>query len=151
MTRLRLYSSKNHGRPPVDDRRKLSGTVLVNRNGLRCRYAPKALRVAWGALQPGEALGRAGRFPAHDVGAGVNGGRTENRHNRCDHLKARRTASSLRVKTGLGRLIGRTKGGVDTKLHANRDADGCLSVADLIGEAMCWHVKNEPIYQICVR
>src|SRR3546814_7818916 len=40
-------------------------------------------------------------------------------------LKAPRTASSLRVKKGgLGRLIGRTKGGMNTKLHAVTDANG---------------------------
>lgn len=41
------------------------------------------------------------------------------------YLKAHRTASSLRVKRGdLGRLIGRTKGGMNTKLHAIADANG---------------------------
>jgi hypothetical protein len=37
--------------------------------------------------------------------------------------KAHRTASSLRVKKGgLGRLIGHTKGGMNTTLHAVTDA-----------------------------
>ena len=41
------------------------------------------------------------------------------------YLKAHRTASSLRVEKGsLGRLIGRTKGGMNTKLYAIADADG---------------------------
>ena len=44
------------------------------------------------------------------------------------YLKAHRTASSLRAKKGgqrrRGRLIGRTKGGMNTKLHAVTDADG---------------------------
>ena len=44
-------------------------------------------------------------------------------------LKAHRTASSLRAKKGgggdrLGRLIGRTKGGMNTKPHAVTDARG---------------------------
>ena len=44
-------------------------------------------------------------------------------------LKAHRTASSLRVEKGgpraqKGRLIGRTKGGLSTKLHAVADAEG---------------------------
>lgn len=35
------------------------------------------------------------------------------------YLKAHRTASSMAVKKGMrGRLIGRTKGGMNTKLHA---------------------------------
>jgi hypothetical protein len=43
--------------------------------------------------------------------------------------KAKRTASSLQAKKGgpdnqCGRLIGRTKGGLNTKLHAVTDARG---------------------------
>ena len=41
------------------------------------------------------------------------------------YLKAHRTASSLCVKKGgRGRQIGRTKGGMNTKLHAVADAKG---------------------------
>ena len=41
------------------------------------------------------------------------------------YLKAHRTASSLRAnKGGRGRAIGRTKGGMNTKLHAICDAVG---------------------------
>lgn len=40
------------------------------------------------------------------------------------YLKAHRTASSLGAKRGRGRLIGRTKGGMNTKLHANCDSKG---------------------------
>ncbi len=40
------------------------------------------------------------------------------------YLTAHRTAKSLAVKKGLGRLIGRTKGGMNTKLHAVADANG---------------------------
>ncbi|WP_312893153.1 IS5 family transposase [Ancylobacter sonchi] len=39
-------------------------------------------------------------------------------------LKAHRTVSSLRVKGRIGRLIGRTKGGMNTKLHALTDVNG---------------------------
>ena len=40
MARLRPYFPKSHSKPRVDDRRVLSGIVLVNRNGLRWRDAP---------------------------------------------------------------------------------------------------------------
>ena len=41
------------------------------------------------------------------------------------YLKAHRTATSLAVKKGgRGRLIGRTKGGMNTKLHAVTDSVG---------------------------
>jgi hypothetical protein len=40
------------------------------------------------------------------------------------YLKAHHTASSLRVERDIGRLIGRTKGDMNTKLHAVTDANG---------------------------
>jgi len=40
------------------------------------------------------------------------------------YLKAHRTVSSLRVKGSLGRLIGRTKGGMNTSLRAVSEAGG---------------------------
>lgn len=43
------------------------------------------------------------------------------------HLKAHRAATGLRAKRGgdrRGRLIGRTRGGVNTQLHAVAGADG---------------------------
>ncbi|QFU09164.1 hypothetical protein PARPLA_02353 [Rhodobacteraceae bacterium THAF1] len=41
MERLRPYFPKSHGVPRVDDRRVLSGIILINRNGLRWRDAPE--------------------------------------------------------------------------------------------------------------
>jgi transposase len=35
MARLQAFFPKIHGKPPVDDRRMLSGIFFVNRNGLR--------------------------------------------------------------------------------------------------------------------
>jgi len=40
------------------------------------------------------------------------------------YLKAHRTATSMGVKKGRGRLIGRTKGDMNTKLHAVCDSHG---------------------------
>lgn len=40
------------------------------------------------------------------------------------HLKAHRTAASLTVKGGAPRRIGRTKGGLNSKLHAVTDGEG---------------------------
>lgn len=41
MARLRPYFPKSHGKPRVDDRRVLSGSIFINRNGLRWSDAPK--------------------------------------------------------------------------------------------------------------
>lgn len=40
MARLEPFFPKSHGKPRVDDRRVLSGIILINRNGLRWRDAP---------------------------------------------------------------------------------------------------------------
>jgi len=41
MARLEPFFRKSHGRPRVDDKRVLSGTIFINRNGLRWRDALK--------------------------------------------------------------------------------------------------------------
>jgi transposase len=50
--------------------------------------------------------------------------RSKDRHDYRTYLKAHRTALSLRVKKGARTLIGRTKGGMNAKLHALTDANG---------------------------
>jgi IS5 family transposase len=58
---------------------------------------------------------------------GLSGAQTERRTVMIDAtcLKAHRTAfEPAGKKGGLGRLIGRTKGGMNTKLHAVTDANG---------------------------
>jgi transposase len=103
----------------------LSGIIFVNRNGLRWRDAPpvygphKTLYNRW------KRWSEAGVFLR--MMEGLSAARAERRTVMIDatYLKAHRTASSLRVKKGgLGRLIGRTKGGMNTKLHAVTDANG---------------------------
>jgi len=43
MARLRPFFPKRHGKPRVDDRRVLSGIIVINRSGLRWCAAPKVL------------------------------------------------------------------------------------------------------------
>ncbi|MBW6524631.1 IS5 family transposase [Sphingomonas sp. RHCKR47] len=123
--RLRPFFPKSHGKPRVDDRRVLSGIVFVNRNGLRWRDAPsdygphKTLYNRW------KRWGEAGVFTRMMEGLAAAGAEPQTVMIDATYLKAHRTASSLRVKKGnLGRLIGRTKGGMNTKLHAVADANG---------------------------
>ncbi|WP_141914869.1 IS5 family transposase [Zymomonas mobilis] len=125
MDRLRPFFPKSHGKPRVDDRRVLSGIIFVNRNGLRWRDAPleygphKTLYNRW---KRWSAMGIFIRMME-----GLATGKAEPQTIMIDatYLKAHRTASSLRFKKGgLGRLIGRTKGGMNTKLHAVTDRNG---------------------------
>ncbi|MDH0612678.1 MULTISPECIES: IS5 family transposase [unclassified Agrobacterium] len=144
MARLAPFFPKSHGKPRVDDRRVLSGIIFVNRNGLRWRDAPAAYGPHKTLYNRWKRWSEAGVFIR--MMEGLSGAQTERRTVMIDatYLKAHRTASSLRGKKGgLGRLIGRTKGGMNTKLHAVTDANGrpislfmtAGQVSDYIGAA----------------
>ncbi|WP_269220118.1 IS5 family transposase [Brevundimonas vesicularis] len=144
MARLEPFFPKSHGKPRVDDRRVLSGIIFVNRNGLRWRDAPAAYWPHKTLYNRWKRWSEAGVFIR--MMEGLSGAQTERRTVMIDatYLKAHRTASSLRGKKGgLGRLIGRTKGGMNTKLHAVTDANGrpislfmtAGQVSDYIGAA----------------
>ena len=100
MARLKPFFPLSHGVPRVDDKRVLSGIIFINRNGLRWRDAPgeygppKTLYnrwVRWGRL------GVFARMLTELAGEGQN---TETVMIDATHLKAHRTASSLRGKKG---------------------------------------------------
>ncbi|MDK8187159.1 MULTISPECIES: IS5 family transposase [Sphingomonas] len=123
--RLRPFFPKSHGRPRVDDRRVLSGIVFVNRNGLRWRDAPSAYGPHKTLYNRWKRWGERGVFTRMMEGLAAGDAEPKTVMIDATYLKAHRTASSLQVKKGnLGRLIGRTKGGMNTKLHAVADANG---------------------------
>jgi len=125
LERLCPFFPKSHGKPRVGDRRVLSGIVFVNRNGLRWRDAPSAYGPPKTLYNWWKCWGAAGVFTR--MMERLAAADAEPRIVMIDatYLKAHRTAASLRVKKGdLGRLIGRTKGGLYTKLHAVADANG---------------------------
>ncbi|WP_279483200.1 IS5 family transposase [Aureimonas sp. SK2] len=125
MERLRPFFPKSHGRPRVDDRRVLSGIIFVNRNGLRWRDAPKDYGPAKTLYNRWTRWGEAGVFVRMMEGLAAVGADPRTVMIDATYLKAHRTASSRAVKKGgLGRLIGRTKGGMNTKLHAVADTNG---------------------------
>ncbi|RYE72779.1 MAG: IS5 family transposase [Oxalobacteraceae bacterium] len=125
MERLRRFFPKSHGKPRVDDRRVLSGIIFVNRNGLRWRDAPKDYGPAKTLYNRWKRWGAMGIFVRMMEGLAAAGAEPKTVMIDATYLKAHRTASSLRVKKGgFGRLIGRTKGGLNTKLHAVTDANG---------------------------
>ena len=103
----------------------MSGIIFVNRNGLRWRDAPAAYGPHKTLYNRWKRWSEAGVFVR--MMEGLSDAQAERRTVMIDatYLKAHRTASSLRAKKGgLGRLIGRTKGGMNTKLHAVTDANG---------------------------
>lgn len=100
-----------------------SGIIFVIRNGLRWRDAPKDYGphktiynrfVRWSR--------RGGNRIFAELAA--KGGKPDQLLIDATHLKAHRTAASLLKKGALPRRIGRTKGGLDSKLHAVWDGQG---------------------------
>ena len=124
MARLRPFFPKSHGKPRVDDKRVLSGIIFLNRNGLRWRDAPadygrpKTLYNRWKRWSDKRVFARILLELAKQSDA------ADTRMIDATHLKTHRTASSLRLKRGGGRLIGPTMGGLNSKLHAVTDAAG---------------------------
>ncbi|MEL6667172.1 MAG: IS5 family transposase [Pseudomonadota bacterium] len=125
MAKLSPYFPRSHGKPRVDDRRVLSGIIFINRNGLRWRDAPaeygppKTLYSRW------KRWSEKGIFARMLLELADQGGETDTLMIDATHLKTHRTATSMPAeKGGRGRLIGRTKGGMNSKLHAVTDALG---------------------------
>ncbi|MFG1182945.1 IS5 family transposase [Xanthobacter sp. DSM 14520] len=113
-----------HGVPRVDDRRVVSGIVYVIRNGLQWKDAPKGYGphktlynrfIRWSRLKVFD------RIFASLAGEGT---RPERIMIDATHLKAHRTAASLLKKGLFPRRIGRTKGGLNSKLHTVCDGEG---------------------------
>ncbi|WP_333712747.1 IS5 family transposase [Yoonia sp.] len=125
MARLKPFFPKSHGKPRVDDRRVLSGIIFINRNGLRWCDAPREYGPHKTLYNRWKRWSDKGVFAQIMAGLAAEGTETKTIMIDATYLKAHRTASSLRFeKGGRGRLIGRTKGGMNTKLHAITDAIG---------------------------
>jgi transposase len=125
MARLQPFFPKSHGRPRVDDRRVLSGIIFINRNGLRWRDAPREYGPAKTLYNRWKRWSDKGVFLAMMDGLSAKGHRAQDDHDRRDlSQSAPHSIQPGDKKGGPGRLIGRTKGGMNTKLHAVTDAMG---------------------------
>ncbi|MBT9387026.1 IS5 family transposase [Pseudooceanicola sp. CBS1P-1] len=125
MERIRPYFPKSRGRSRVDDLPVLSGIIIINRNGLRWCDAPREYGPPKTLYNRWKRWSRMGVFAR--IMEGLASEKADTRMVMIDatYLKAHRTASSLRPeKGGRGRLIGHTKGGMNTKLHAVADMKG---------------------------
>ena len=101
MSNLFWLTDESHGKPRVDDRRVLSGIIFINRNGLRCSDAPKEYgphKILYNRWKRWSDMGVFAR-----IMAGLAGESNQQTTIMMDatHLKAHRTASSLR-----GRAVG---------------------------------------------
>ncbi|WP_170440224.1 IS5 family transposase [Ruegeria arenilitoris] len=124
IAKLAPFFPKSHGKPRVDDRRVLSGIIFFNRNGLRWRDAPGAYGRHITLYSRWKRWSEKGIFARMMAGLAVEHGEKGAVMIDATYLKAHRTATSMAAKRGSGRLIGRPKAGMNTKLHAICDSIG---------------------------
>jgi transposase len=98
--RLKPFFPLSHGVPRVDDKRVLSGIIFINRNGLRWRDAPAVYGPPKTLYNRWVRWSRLGVFARMLTELAAEGRDTETVMIDATHLKAHRTASSLRGKKG---------------------------------------------------
>ena len=98
MARIAPFFPLSHGVPRVDDRRVVSGIVFVIRNGLRWRDAPPAYGPHKTLYNRFIRWSRLGIFSRIFAGLAGQAGEPDRLMIDSTHLKAHRTAASLRKK-----------------------------------------------------
>lgn len=100
VARLEPFFPKSHDKPRVDDTRVLSGSIFINRNGLRWRDAPavygphKTLYSRW------KRWNEKGIFARMLLELADKCSKTDTLMIGATHLKTHRTASNLGLKRG---------------------------------------------------
>ena len=100
MDRLWPFFPKSHETSRVDGRRVLSGTIFINRNGLRWCDAPREYGPPKTLYNRWKLWGDMGVFARMMEGLASDGGEEKVVMIDVSSLKAHRTASSLRAKKG---------------------------------------------------
>ncbi|UXN06678.1 IS5 family transposase [Bartonella sp. HY761] len=133
MARISPCFPLSHGVARVDDRRVISGIVYVIKHGLQWKDAPLGYgphKTLYNRFIRWSRLGVFDRIFAMLAGQGPKPQRIMID---ATHLKAHRTAASLLKKGIFPRRIGRTKGGLNSKLHTVCDQNGkpiCLLLTE---------------------
>lgn len=98
MARISPFFPLSHGRPRVDDRRVVSGIIYVIRNGLQWKDAPKAYGPNKTLYNRFIRWSRLGVFDRIFQSLASEGPKPKRIMMDSTHLKAHRTAASLRKK-----------------------------------------------------
>jgi putative transposase len=98
MDRIKPFFPRSHGVPRVDDRRVVSGIVYVIRNGLQWKDAPRAYGPHKTLYNRYVRWSRLGVFERIFTGLAGASGDQDRLMIDATHLKAHRTAASLRKK-----------------------------------------------------
>ncbi len=101
MSRISPHFPCSHGKPRVDDRRVVSGIIYVIRNGLQWKDAPKDYGPHKTLYNRFVRWSRRGIFEKIFAGLAGESAVPERIMIDSTHLKAHRTAASLRKKGGL--------------------------------------------------
>ena len=117
-----LLPNKPRGVPRVDDRRVLNGIMWVLRSGRPLARPAGALRALHDLLQPLQSLAREGHLGSPD-GRDRRGLRRQHTDDR-QFQRPRSPARCGGKKAGPDRCMGRSRGGLTTKIHAVVDASG---------------------------
>ena len=100
VARLLPFFPKSRGKPRVDDRRVLSGIIYIQRNGLMWKDAPRDYGPHKTLYNRWKRWSRRGVFATIMTELAAQAQQTEMVMIDSTHLKAHRTASSLRLKKG---------------------------------------------------
>ena len=121
LKRIKPYFPLSHGMPRADDLQVVSGIVFVIKNGLRWRDAPKEYCphktlynrfIRWSRMGVFDRISQA--LPGkRDAGSAHHRFRPSQAH-----------SGEPSKKRAVPRCLGRTKGGLNSKLHAVTDQDG---------------------------
>ena len=124
MRRIEPYFPLSHGVARVDDRRVISGIIFVIRNGLRWRDAPKDYgphKTIYNRFIRWSRLGVFNRIFAELASKGRQARPADDRRHASQGPSHRCQPAQ---KGAVPRRIGRTKGGLNSKLHAVCDGEG---------------------------
>ena len=129
MRRIERYFPLSHGIARVDDRRIVSAIVFVIKNGLPLARRSARLWPAQDDLQSVCSLEPPGRVQQDFRRTGGQGRQTGADHDRRHASKGAPHSRKPLKKGPVPRRIGRTKGGLNSKLHAVCDNRGGPLVA----------------------
>ena len=100
MAKLAPFFPKSHGKPRVDDKRVLSGIILINRNDLRWGDAPRKYRLHKTLYSRWKRWSEKGILARMMIGLAAKHGEGKTVMIDATYLKAHRTAASLAAKKG---------------------------------------------------
>ncbi len=124
MARISPFFPLAHGVPRVDDRRVMSGIVYVIRNGLQWKDAPKAYGPHKTLYNRFMRWSRMGVFDRIFMALVRRRAKARTDHDRRDPPEGPSHRGEPAQKGDVPRRIGRTKGGLNSKLHTVCDGDG---------------------------